>query len=550
MKEHGIGGRKLTPLGFEALLLFSGIIIFALSFPSFVSDWGFPVLGFIALIPMFALVRMSSWKLIVPYALVYGLGKYVLFNYWLAAFHPGAVFIAPIVSTSQLLFTFPILKAIDRAYPKYGFILQAVAFLAYEYIKTLGFVGYPYGIIGYSLYTMLPLIQISEITGVWGVSLLILLPSAYLGRLLVDWYEGGLPLAKRTWSFQKPFMISYVVYFAFVLVFGLVRMHQVQSWEVARHWKTALVQHNADTWLGGFQQYQRNFRTMSRLSLEALKEAPDVDIIIWSETAFVPGIYWHANYRTDPQMHNLVREFETFAKDLPVPLVTGNSDGRRENPDLPAILPNNTWNRVDYNAVIHYEDGELKESYRKLHLVPFTEHFPYEHVFPRFHALLEANDFRWWEKGTEATVFVTGDGVRFSTPICFEDVFGYLTRDFVNAGAQVIVNLSNDSWSRAVSAQMQHYAMSVYRAIETRRGMVRSTNSGMTVTMDASGRVIDMLDPFIETYLVSTVPIYADPPQTIYLRFGDWMAQGALILTGLSLAAGIFLLIFRRSRQR
>jgi len=549
MNTQKLKGKGLGTIGFEVILLISGILLFAVTFPGYFSNDGVPLLGFIALVPMFALVRVTTWKRLWVYALIYGFGKYTLFNYWLAAFHPGAIYIAPIICTFEVLITFLVLKLLDRGFPSYGFIFQAIAFIGYEYVKSLGFVGYPYGIIGYSIYTFLPFIQIAEITGVWGVSLMITLPSAFLGRLLVDWFEAGSPLIRRTVLSQVPFLVVYGVLFAAVLIFGFIRLNQVEQWEVARNWKTALIQHNADTWEGGFQQYQNNFRTMRDLSLKALEEDPDIDIIVWSETAFVPGIYWHSTHRTNPRMTRLVQEFEDFALTLDVPLVTGNSDGQLEDPSKPPVLSDNTLNRVDYNSVIHYEAGELQNIYRKLHLVPFTEHFPYEEQMPRFHQLLKENDFRWWEKGEVPVVFETQDGVRFSTPICFEDVFGYLSRDFVREGAQVIVNLSNDSWSRAVSAQMQHYTMSIYRTIENRRGMVRSTNSGMTATLDAGGNLISMLEPFVETYMVTTVPIYEDPPTTFYTRFGDWMAQVLLGFTILSAAFAAVLLIRRRVNQ-
>ncbi len=550
IKPENIKSRRigLGTFGFEVILLATGILLFSIAFPGFLTNDGIPVLGFIALVPMFALVRVSSWKKLPAYAILYGLTKYVIFNYWLSSFHPGAIFIAPIICMVELLFTFPILKLLDRAFPKYGFIFMAVAFIGYEYIKSLGFVGYPYGIIGYSVYTFLPFIQIAEITGVWGVSLMITLPSAFLGRLLVDWYEARLPLMKRTVSGQVPFLAVYGALLIAVLTFGFVRLHQVSQWEVARDWNVALVQHNADTWEGGFQQYQRNFEALSRLTLEALEEAPETDIVVWSETAFVPGVYWHATYRTNPQMYQLVARFEDFAKGLDVPLVTGNSDGQLMDPSLPPVLPDNTLNRADYNAVIHYEAGELQEIYRKLHLVPFTEHFPYEEQLPRFYALLRENEFNFWETGEEVTVFETKDGVQFSTPICFEDVFGYLSRKFVNEGAEVIVNLTNDSWSRAVSAQMQHYTMSIYRTIETRRSLVRGTNSGMTATLDAGGNLIDMLEPFIESYMISSVPIYKDPPTTFYLKYGDWLAQASLGFT-LALSAAAGALMFRRRKS-
>ncbi|MCF7944909.1 MAG: apolipoprotein N-acyltransferase [Spirochaetia bacterium] len=550
--KHTSGEKKtlygsLGTIGTEVVLLAAGILLFAAAFPGVFSDDGIAFLGFFALVPMFALIKTASWKSVTFLGFLYGFLSYILFNYWLATFHPLAIYIAPIICSGLTLIMFTALKFIDKAFPNYGFILQGLAFVGYEYTKTMGFAAYTYGIIGYTQNRFLPFIQISEFTGVWGVSLLIALPSAYMGKLLFDWIIGGKPLLKYSFKKHIPSLAVYAVLFAAVLTFGFIRMNQVDNWEVRKDWKVALIQHNADTWLGGFNQYQRNFRSMRRLSQEALKEDPD--IIFWSETAFVPGIYWHANYRTDLQMYGLVKEFTEFAKDLEVPLVTGNDDGRLEDPSLPPVLPNGQYNRIDYNAVIHYEDGELKDTYRKMHLVPFTENFPFEEELPRFYQLLVDNDFHFWERGTEPTVFETGDGVKFSTPICFEDVFGYISRMFINNGAEVIVNLTNDSWSRAVSAEMQHYNMSIFRAVENRRGMVRSTNSGITATVDAVGRPIDTLDPFIESYLVSTVPVYQNPPKTFYTKYGDWMGAGLFYLQIIAVAIGIIILFVRWRAQ-
>ena len=127
------------------------------------------------------------------------------------------------------------------------------------------------------------------------------------------------------------------------------------------------------------------------------------------------------------------------------------------------------------------------------------------------------------------------DGVRFSTPICFEDTFGYLSRDFIRAGAQVMVNLTNDLWSYSEPAAMQHLGMAVFRTVENRRSMVRSTNGGMTAIIDPNGEIVDMYPPFQEGYLVGTVPIYTER-NTLYTAWGDWLAW---VFTGL---AGIFLL--------
>ena len=139
--------------------------------------------------------------------------------------------------------------------------------------------------------------------------------------------------------------------------------------------------------------------------------------------------------------------------------------------------------------------------------------------------------------------------MKFSTPICFEDVFGYISRRFVREGAQVIVNLTNDSWSGSSTAEMQHSAMAVFRAIENRRTVIRSTNSGITCTIEPDGRMTSMLEPFTEGYLVHEVPVY-DEETTLYTRWGDYFAIICLALSGLFLLFGVlrFFLLPERSR--
>jgi len=197
--------------------------------------------------------------------------------------------------------------------------------------------------------------------------------------------------------------------------------------------------------------------------------------------------------------------------------------------------------------VLLYENGKLRQTYRKTHLVPFTEHFPYKKLFPGFYQLLVDHNYHFWEKGTEYTVFETDNGVHFSTPICFEDVFGYLSRRFVRNGADVIVNLTNDSWSGSVAAQMQHMGMAVFRAVELRRSVIRSSNSGMTCTINPDGRLTGMLEPFAEDYYIGSVPIYAER-NTLYYHWGDWFPLVMLSLgLVLLLVGGVRKIVLRKS---
>ncbi len=511
----------------EIGLLCLSAVIFTLSFPSILSEWGLFPLAFISLVPLFIVINSCTWVRTAAYGIFFGYISYALFNYWLSTFHPLAIVIVPVIYASYFLVLVPLLKLADKIFPRYGFLVQAGLWLSYEYLRTLGFLGYPYGNLGYSQYLFRPFIQISSVTGFWLISLMVVLPSAFLGRAFKGGRSCFLPYIRK----NRLVVYVYAAVFTAILIFGFAAQSDFSD---SQQIKLGFVQHNADTWKGGIRQHEGNMNKMISLSKRALEEDPDIDMMIWSETCFVPGIDWHTRYRTDPDRYRIVKELTTFLKTQDIPFVIGNDDGQLE-PD-----ENGELKRVEYNAVLLY-DGELKDTYRKTHLVPFTESFPYQKQMPRFYQALKDRDYHWWEKGTEYTVFDAA-GVKFGTPICYEDVFGYLSREFINNGAQIIVNMTNDSWSGSIPAEMQHMAMAVFRAVENKRTLVRGTNSGITCTIEPDGEITSIIEPFTEDYMISNVPIY-DETTTLYTRWGDWFAVLNLIVTLSVLFIGVIVRI-------
>lgn len=509
----------LKKLVTDIVLLFISAILFSLSFPNPIVTNGIPFIAFFALAPIIIVVHRSSWKLIFIYGAIYGYITYAMFNYWLSTFHPLAIVIVPIIYAIYFVFVFPLLKLVDDKFGKYGYWIQLLIWLTYENLRTQGFLGYPYGIIGYSQYSNTPFIQIASITGIWGVSFLVAFPSFYIGNLVKDGFNN----LKTKLLNDKFLIISYLLIILLNFAFGFADM---SDYSKENKWKVALIQHNSERGKDGLRTYTKNFQILKTLSLEAIKESPD--IVIWSETAFVPGIDWHTKYRTDKEKYALVKDLRSFLDTQEIPYLFGSGHGQKKDPLLPPVLSDGSSNRKDYNAVILYEEDIIKQTYRKVHLVPFTENFPYKKQLPRVYQLLKDNDFHFWEKGEEFTIFNVAD-VNFATPICFEDVFGYISREFVKNGADIIVNLTNDSWSGSLSAQMQHLGMAVFRSIENRRSLVRSANSGMTCIIDPDGRIISMLDPLTEGYLVDEVPISTNRT-TIYNRFGDWFSYLVMII--------------------
>jgi apolipoprotein N-acyltransferase len=504
-----------------------GAVLFAGSFPNPLVEGGLSILAWIAYVPVFWVIRRVSLPASLFWGALYAYSSYSLFNYWLGLFHPLAGLIVNSVYLVYMVILFPLLKLALMLFPRRGYLLQWLLWLAYEYLRTLGFLGYPYGITGYSQWQALPFIQIADIFGVWGVSALVLFPSVFLAGALESFPRhtpGALPFFRR----EKIPAAAWAAALIFTLVYGFI---SPVDYSHAPKAKIALIQHNTDPWRGGPDAYRENSRVLMRLSREALDAEPDTDLVAWCETAFVPRIYWHLTYRDEPEFYPLVQDLMNFLGTQTVPYVIGNDDARKE------VSPGGYWDTVDYNAAMFFHGETFIHLYRKLRLVPFTEHFPYRKQLPWVYDALVASDTHFWEPGEEAAVFeIPEKGWKFSTPICFEDTFGYLSRDFTRNGAEIIVNMSNDAWSGSLSAQMQHLSMAVFRAVENRRSLVRSTASGQTCAVDPNGKILAMAAPFEAVYLNTEVPVLNHT--TLYTKLGDFTgfffsaAAAAVLLIG------------------
>ncbi|MCL2243035.1 MAG: apolipoprotein N-acyltransferase [Treponema sp.] len=552
-------------------LVFLASLLFSASFPNLVIENGIPFFAWFAYIPILIVIGKCSLLACIGWGAVYGFLSYGLFNYWLGTFHPMAGTIVYSVYLFYLAVVFLFFKLADILFPKRSYLVQWFIWLAYEYLCTQGFLGYSYGVTGYSQWRIIPLIQIAGITGVWGVCALVTFPSFWLAGAFKERGTDakGLNLQQTTQtsasSLSNLFSIIRDVLYRFVknklsvflrketvsaiiwaialaaaFTFGFITNKDFSSYPSAN---ITLIQHNTDPWEASkaptsmqvHEAYRNDLTILKRLSDEALASRSDTQLVVWPETAFVPRIYWHYTYRDDPESWITVRELLNYLSAQSIPFLIGNDDARMDS----AKNPNsNDKHRIDYNASLLFEKDQITNVYRKLHLVPFTEHFPYEKQLPFMYKALKEADTHFWEKGDEETVF-QAQGFTFSTPICFEDTFGYLSRNFIRRGADILVNISNDAWSNSLPAQNQHLSMAVFRAVENRRSMVRSTASGQTCAIDPAGRIIAMAPPFTEAWLNVSVPVMKG--ETIYTLCGDYTGitftaiAAALLLFGMVL---------------
>ncbi len=315
-------------------LVTAAALLFAAVFPNPVFEYGFPFLAWIALVPVLLVIRKSSIVSCAGWGAVYGFFAYALFNYWLAAFHPLAGTIVYSIYIVYLAIVFILLKLAEILFPKRAYLVQWLIWLSFEYLRTLGFLGYSYGIIGYSQWRVIPLIQIAGVTGVWGVSALVTFPSFWLAFALRGFSaENGIgkkiaacrAAVKEFFRIEKISVIVWAAALIAALVFGIVSMKDFSGYPSA---DIALIQHNTDPWAASnaptspqiIEAYRKDLVTLKRLSDQALASEPKPQLVVWSETAFVPRIYWHLIYRTNQDFWLLTKDLLDYlaAKDTPL----------------------------------------------------------------------------------------------------------------------------------------------------------------------------------------------------------------------------------------
>ena len=525
----------------NAGLLICGALFFALGFPNFIADWGWAPFAWISLIPVVLLIRRVPWWSSPIWGAFYGYITYSIFNFWLATFNPVSFVLVPTIYAGWFFIFFPLLTLADRAFPRFGWIAQILVWCTFEVIRTKGFIGYSYGVIGYSQYGWRSLIAIADIFGVMGVSLLVIAPSFLIGGWLLD--SGFLAPGKGlipSEGWKKPsrrWTIPAALWLAAMAAANVYGVASRVDYDDAPRWRPALIQHNVNTWLTGIEAWRVALDALLEESEIALEAEPDA--VIWSETAFVPAIEWHLKHRRDRDRMDLINTLRRFLTVQNVPFIIGNNDAVRD-----------AGRRVDYNSVLLFDGDRILETYRKIHLVPFSEHFPYADTFPWLMDYIQSQGTPLYAKGTEYSVFDLGPwgGPKVSPLICFEDTFGYLSRNFVNAGAEVLVNNTNDSWSPEPTAAIQHQNMAIFRAVENRRSMVRATTAGLTSVIDPNGKTIQKIDPFIQGHIIAEVPVYTGR-RTIYTRWGDWFEQLILIIALPLLATALVLVLMRLIRR-
>ncbi len=433
------------------------------------------------------------------------MGAYLCYAPWLVKFSIPAASGVCVLAFALCAALFVCLRLARLFGGAYAWLFQFAAICLYEYLKTKGFFGFSYGVNGYTQYANRYLIQIADIFGVWGVSALVNFSSVLIFKILLDRSLARHAVAASL--FASSVLLAYG--------YGIYRIRSVyESERTCPTLKVIAVQNNADPWKGGISAYREEVASLVELTGRALQEHPDAALAVWPETAIVPSIMKHYYLRTDPERFALIQSALAFIDRQPCAFVVGNFHSERQGSE-----------RQDFNAALLFEPQTnvlppQPAIYKKKHLVPLTEYFPYGALFPKLYAALLAGDTHLWTPGAERTVFTAGN-LAFGTPICFEDTFGPDCAEFVRNGARAFVTLSNDAWANSRRCQRQHLKMAVFRCVENHVPAVRCAASGETGIIDSTGRITVRIQPFQKNYAAGYIPIKDENMRpTIYCRIG------------------------------
>jgi len=497
------------------LLTLLSAVLFPLALPNEFYSYGNAFIGIWALAFFYLALRNSeSAREASVLGALFGAVSTAIANYWLMYFGQFSLWTLGGVIlgyTGYNALLGPILRHFLQRPARFRPFAFAFVWTGYEYLKSVGFLAYPWGLSAYPFNSILPLTQIVDVTGIWGLCFLAVLANGVVGEALITWGEGS-----RRFSVVLRQTLFASVLIALFLVYGYDRLNSRVP--ESGHFDAVLVQQDSDSWIQGNDV--QTLQTAQNLTLRGIRDLGHTpDIVVWSETSLRYPFTQGKNFYTQNPPED---PFIPFVQNLHTYLLTGS----------PYVVDSN-WDAM--NSVILLDPtANMVQHYGKQHLVPFAESFPFWDVpFVRSFVKNAIGLEAIWIPGSEYTIFSLplkrGGTVKFGTPICFEDAFGYLCRNFVRHGAQVLINLTNNSWSNTDSAQIQHFVAARFRAIENRITLVRSTNSGLTSVVDAYGRVRESLPMFQQGTLPITVPIYKPETSTIYTHFGDYLPVGMLL---------------------
>lgn len=487
--------RPSTLISQIALPALSGLIL-ALSLPPL--PLGF--LAWVGVAPLLISCHVLSGRAAFVAGIVHGIAFYAPSLYWISWITgPGVLAAILYMSLFRGLVVWASASCIDRYGPS---AVWAVPFIwvGFEYFNSLGDLGFPWAILALSQSEYLALIQYADLTGVFGISFWVLLVNLILFLL---WRRSDVKTG-----------ITLAVVFAIPLAHGWLVLSKTGPSD--RTLTVGIAQPNLEPRAKEYRPFDYHFQILRRQTAEAVSNG--ADFVVWPETAVPAYLGLAANRHYRDRIQHLVDS-------LDVAIYTGANhldefEGRRRS--------------FNSSFLLRPGEGDLPR-YDKMRLVPFGERTPFPELLPWLRQIqfsgggfVSAN----WDAGESFTMFPVED-TQFGSMICFDSVFPQQAFELVRKGAEFLVVITNDGYFGKTSGPYQHAQLSVFRAIENRRWVVRCANTGVSTFVDAQGRLSMTTGIFHEAVLTSSIGLSDE--MTFYARYGNVFGMLCLLFTALAI---------------
>lgn len=481
--------------------LLSGVLG-CLSVPKF----GTGVIAWISLVPLLYALEGTGIRQAFTLGLIMGLVTHVGELYWItyAVSHYGNFPLAVGILAMVLLASYLSLYQAAFAsavvfFSRCGLSLMLAApvlWTSLEYLQTHLFTGFPWELLGYSQYRWPVLIQVADITGVYGLSFLIVFINATIYEFITH--------QRHRWLHVSVAICALGV----VVGYGLHRVSQVEAMmKKAPTMEVAIVQGNVDQSVKWDPAYQREtLGTHFRLTEQAI--SPATQLVVWPETA--APFFFQDRSPERAVMVNFVQRKKFW-------LIFGSPSYRRGEGDAVTL----------FNSVYLLSPmGEVKGRFDKVHLVPYGEYVPLRTIFPFMGKLVYGVGDFGTGRGYEPLLM---EGWKIGALICYEAIFPAATRQYVKSGVDMLINVTNDAWFGCSSAPYQHLSMALFRAVEGRVALVRAANTGISAFIDPVGRIYKQTQLFEPAAMRGNVVLLKG--KTVYGRIGDVFSWMCIILT-------------------
>ncbi len=560
-----------APVVFEQpwQVLTLSLLSWVLSLPLF-APWSIWPLGYIVFVPWLLAVcgaRSTAWTIAGSYLL--GAAFFLTHWRWLYSTTPPGYFAGAL----WFALHFPLCGWIVRHLVRRRRVNAAVAFafvwVLTELMRSRGPLAFPWFLLGHSQIRLLPLVQIADITGVYGVSLLVALVNGWLCDMLLGRLGARAPEPLRVPMLHAS--IGIVLLFAATLIYGRQRM---DGEAVEKGPRVSVLQGDFElSPVSDPNAPKDSDKRQTYLKMMAAAAADSPDLIVLPETPW--GLYLNRELREFPSNAAIVHESRrqhaaiqklasAFGSDVVIGSISLEPQPEGSYPDT------HRYN----SAFVYHPDGSEPGRYDKIHLVLFGEYVPFRYWYGLHWFYRWLNSITPWghdgfeyslTAGREFDVFATrpragGQERHFGITICYEDVIPQVFRQFITDAAggkrvDFMLNISNDGWFGHGSQQPQHLVNCAFRAIENRVGIARAVNTGVSGFIAPDGGWYDIITPQPgrplaggEGHRSSTILI--DPRVTFYSRHGDLFGAACSLVGLAGLADAIATGVRNRPKRR